>query len=301
MTVTFDIGICAYNEEANIGRLLQNLLTQQLDPDFRLNKIVVVASGCTDKTEDIVRDYSKTRSEVTLITEREKKGKTSALNKMLDAVQADVLVYLNADVVPVPGSINAMLKYFLDNSVGTVTTKAVPVDDRKKFAGFYSHFFWLFSHLICVNLFVKVHGELCAIRSKLIGKIPEDVPWEDHYFEVVTRRQGFRVVYAPDAVVFTKGPGSVADILRWRRRTFSGYLYLRKKYIDWTPTPNLLKVFSFLNKVVNVNDLREVVWTWVIAFLEAIVFLMALFDLKRGYVPVKWQPITSMKRPRVTS
>ena len=297
MTITFDIGICAYNGEANIGKLLQNLLTQQLDRNFRLNRIIVVASGCTDKTEEIVMDYSKTHSTVKLITEGEKRGKTSALNKMLDAVRADILVYLNADVVPVQGSINAMLKYFLDNSVGAVTTKAVPVDDRKKFAGFYSHFFWLFSHLICVNLFVKVHGELCAIRSKLVGKIPWDVPWEDHYFEVVTRRQGFKVVYAQDAVVFTKGPGSVADILRWRRRTFTGYMYLRKKYIDWTPTPDLLKVFFFLKKVVNLNDLREVVWTWVIAFLEAVVFLMALFDLKRGYVPGKWQPMASMKKP----
>jgi len=297
MTVTFDIGICAYNEEANIGKLLQNLLTQQLDRDFRLNKVIVVASGCTDKTEEIVKDYSKIRSKVKLITEREKKGKASALNIMLDAVQADVLVYLNADVVPAQGSINNMLRYFLDNSVGTVSAKVIPVDDRKKFAGFYSHFFWLFSHFICVNLFVKVQGELCAIRSKLIGKIPWDVPWEDHYFEVITRRQGFRVVYAQDAIVFTKGPGSVADILRWRRRIFTGYMYLRKKYTDWTPTPDLYKVFSFLNEVVNLNDVREVVWTWVIAFLEAIVFLMALIDLKRGYVPAKWQPISSMKNP----
>jgi len=279
MTVTFDIGICAYNEEANIGKLLQNLLTQQLDRDFRLNKVIVVASGCTDKTEEIVKDYSKIRSKVKLITEREKKGKTSALNIMLDAVQADVLVYLNADVVPAQGSINNMLRYFLDNSVGTVSAKVIPVDDRKKFAGFYSHFFWLFSHFICVNLFVKVQGELCAIRSKLIGKIPWDVPWEDHYFEVITRRQGFRVVYAQ------------------RRRIFTGYMYLRKKYTDWTPTPDLYKVFSFLNEVVNLNDVREVVWTWVIAFLEAIVFLMALIDLKRGYVPAKWQPISSMKNP----
>jgi len=297
VTMTFDVGICAYNEEANIGKLLQNLLTQQFDTGFRLNKIIVVASGCTDKTEEIVEQYSKQHSAVWLITEREKTGKTPALNKMLDVVQADVLVYLNADVVPAQGSINAMLRYFLDGSVGTVSAKVIPVDDRKKFAGFYSHFFWLFSHFICANLFVKVQGELCAIRSKLVGKIPWDVPWEDHYFEVITRRQGFRVVYAQDAIVFTKGPGSVADILRWRRRIFAGYMYLRKKYINWTPTPDLYQVFCFLNKVVNFSDLREVVWTWVIGFLESIVFLMALFDLKRGYVPGKWQPIESMKRP----
>ena len=256
-----------------------------------LNNIIVVASGCTDKTEEIVEDYAKKIPLIKLLSEKERNGKTSALNKMLSMKQADVLVYLNADVIPKMGSINAMLKHFLDDKVGTVTAKAVPVDDRNKFAGFYSHFFWLFSHLICVNMFVKVQGELCAIRSKLIQNIPMDVPWEDHYFEIVTRRQGYKVVYAQDAIVYTKGPGSVVDIIKWRRRTFTGYLYLRKKFINWTPTPNLYKVFMYLKKVVNLKDLKEIIWTWIIGILESFVFLISLFDVKRGYVQRNWKPI----------
>ena len=297
MTITFDIGICAFNEEANIGRLLKNLFNQKIDSNFVLNNIIIVASGCTDKTEKIVKDYAKKKPLIKLLSEKERNGKTSALNKMLSMKQADVLVYLNADVIPKMGSINAMLKHFLDDKVGTVTAKAVPVDDRNKFAGFYSHFFWLFSHLICVNMFVKVQGELCAIRSKLIQKIPMDVPWEDHYFEIVTRRQGYKVVYTQDAIVYTKGPGSVVDIIKWRRRTFTGYLYLRKRFINWTPTPNLYKVFMYLKKVVNLNDLKVIIWTWVIGILESIVFLVSLFDMKRGNVQKNWNPITSMKKP----
>ena len=41
------VGIMAYNEEANIGHLLQALLVQKTEKVV-IDEIVVVASGCTD-------------------------------------------------------------------------------------------------------------------------------------------------------------------------------------------------------------------------------------------------------------
>ena len=55
---TLSIGIMAYNEEANIGRLLSSLLDQNLT-QANLTEIFVVASGCTDRTEKIVDIYKK--------------------------------------------------------------------------------------------------------------------------------------------------------------------------------------------------------------------------------------------------
>ena len=43
------LGIMAYNEEANIGQLLQAVLNQRF-VTARLKEIFVVASGCTDRT-----------------------------------------------------------------------------------------------------------------------------------------------------------------------------------------------------------------------------------------------------------
>ena len=50
------VGITAYNEEANIGRLLQAVIDQRLYT-VEITEIIVVASGCTDRTEEIVREY----------------------------------------------------------------------------------------------------------------------------------------------------------------------------------------------------------------------------------------------------
>ncbi|MEZ4516212.1 MAG: glycosyltransferase [Chloroflexota bacterium] len=53
--VRCSIGIMAYNEEANICRLLDRLLHQRLTT-VEIAEIIVAASGCTDRTEDIVRE-----------------------------------------------------------------------------------------------------------------------------------------------------------------------------------------------------------------------------------------------------
>jgi len=59
--IKVSIGIMAYNEEANIGRLLARLLEQRTQK-VKIEKILVVASGCTDRTEDIVRHWSQKNS-----------------------------------------------------------------------------------------------------------------------------------------------------------------------------------------------------------------------------------------------
>jgi len=43
------VGITAYNDAANICRLLQALLEQQLH-EVAISEIIVVASACTDST-----------------------------------------------------------------------------------------------------------------------------------------------------------------------------------------------------------------------------------------------------------
>ena len=47
------VGITAYNEEENIGHLLEALLGQHLHT-VEIAEIIVVASACTDRTVPIV-------------------------------------------------------------------------------------------------------------------------------------------------------------------------------------------------------------------------------------------------------
>ena len=54
MSIACSIGIMAHNEEANVGPMLGALVSQPT-ATVTLAEIVVVASGCTDRTESIVQ------------------------------------------------------------------------------------------------------------------------------------------------------------------------------------------------------------------------------------------------------
>ena len=69
----------AYNEEKNIGRLLQTLLDQKLE-EVQISNIFVISSGCTDKTEEIVKEFSQKDERIKLLTQEKREGKPSAIN-----------------------------------------------------------------------------------------------------------------------------------------------------------------------------------------------------------------------------
>src|SRR3954449_12672652 len=53
--VSCSIGIMAHNEEANIGHAIRAVLEQQ-GPSVRVMEVIVVASGCTDRTVPTVAE-----------------------------------------------------------------------------------------------------------------------------------------------------------------------------------------------------------------------------------------------------
>jgi glycosyltransferase involved in cell wall biosynthesis len=68
MSIACSIGVMAYNEEANIGGTLEALVSQRT-AKVTLSEIVVVASGCTDRTASIVQDWAKRDARIRLIVQ----------------------------------------------------------------------------------------------------------------------------------------------------------------------------------------------------------------------------------------
>src|SRR5207247_9693080 len=76
------VGVCAFNEARRIGACLQSLLLQRIPPEFELIEIVVVASGCTDATERVVREWQDRDPRILLVHEPQRRGKASGLNEI---------------------------------------------------------------------------------------------------------------------------------------------------------------------------------------------------------------------------
>jgi cellulose synthase/poly-beta-1,6-N-acetylglucosamine synthase-like glycosyltransferase len=109
----------AYNEAANIGRLLEGLLNQKTEK-VAIDRIIVVASGCTDGTEDIVCEVAEKDSRVELLVQEKREGKASAVNQFMRNIDHKIVVMQSADTVPVEGTIEALVSPFEDPNVGMV-------------------------------------------------------------------------------------------------------------------------------------------------------------------------------------
>jgi cellulose synthase/poly-beta-1,6-N-acetylglucosamine synthase-like glycosyltransferase len=220
------VGITAHNEEANIAKILQAMLDQRLH-QVDIAEIIVVASGCTDRTEEIVREYEQLDERIKLYSQAKREGKTSAINIFLSHAQADICVLESGDTIPHEDAIENMVRMFEDPAVGMTGAHKVPVNMPDHIVGYLSHLRLQMEHQLCLE--IPRLGELIAFR-KTFDAIPPDVAMDEAFVEALVVRRGLQVRYAPDAVVFNMGPETVQDFVKQRRRNHAGHLHLQQKY-----------------------------------------------------------------------
>ena len=210
------IGICAYNEEQNIGKLLARLGNEPL-----LDEIIVVTSGCTDNTVSIATEFSR----VKVWNDFERRGKAVAVNQFIEAAKGDVLILESADTLPTNFCFKHLLAPFADNSVGMVGAHPIPVDSVRNNMGKVNHLLWKVHHQIALRN--PKSGEVCAFRNIIKGIDPK-TPVDEASIESQIIRLGYRVIYAPGAVVFNKGCGTIKDFIKQRKRIYYGHLALKQ-------------------------------------------------------------------------
>ena len=220
------VGITAYNEEANIGRLLQAVLDQRLY-EVEIIDIIVVASGCTDRTEEIVQAYMTKDARIALHVQEKREGKTSAINVFLKHARAQICVLESGDTLPREDTFEKMVRMFRNPAVGMTGAQKVAVNTPDHVVGVLSHLRLQMEHQLCLE--IPRLGELIAFR-KVFDQIPPDVAMDEAFVEALIIRRGMQVRYAPDAVVYNMGPETVGDFVRQRRRNYAGHLHLRDKY-----------------------------------------------------------------------
>jgi len=285
------MGIMAHNEEANIGQLLDTLVSQRLK-SVTLTEIVVVASGCTDKTAEIVLDRAKRDPRIHLITQEKRAGKAVAINEYLPKAQERIIVLCSADLLPEPDALERLVAPFADPEIGMTTSHPVPVNDERKFMGFAAHMLWGLHHAI--NLTTFKSGEMIAFR-KIFERIPYHTAVDEASIEPVVRGQGYGVQYVADAVVHNKGPETLNDFLRQRRRIYAGHLAVRDTLGYTVSTMNAGRILAVMLRNLDWRP-RPFFWTWSIVALEAYGRLLGVRDYKKRRNHAVWEIATSTKQ-----
>jgi len=286
------VGVMAYNEETNIGDALDGILRQSFDR-WQIAEVIVVASGCRDRTGEIVADIACRDDRVRLIEQENREGKASAVNLFIRSARSPVLILVGADVLVKEGSIEAMLRHFDDPSVGMVGGHPTPVNNEESFLGHAVHLQWRLHDRIARE--VPKLGEIIAFRNVIPG-IPLDSAVDEVSIESLITGLGHRLVYEPQAVVYNRGPATVGDFLRQRRRIHAGHLRVRHEQGYSPSTMSVRRAFRALWRSDSLGSPRAVSWTVGAIGLEATARALGHFDALRGRPRHVWDVCDTTKR-----
>ncbi len=287
------IGIMAYNEEANIAYTLRAVLAQS-GPSVCMQEIIVVASGCTDRTEAIVAEMAREEPRIRLCVQEKREGKASAINLFLKQARGPLLILLGADVLPAAHAFEHLCAPFNDPSVGMVGGRPVPINDPTTFMGHTVHLLWRLHD--CLARRQPKLGEIIAFRH-VISDIATNSAVDEVSIQALIARLGYRLIYQPECVVYNKGPLTVRDFLKQRRRIYAGHLTVRKRQQYEAST---MRVSPILCQLVAcrrfaLRSPRQTVWTLGAILLEAYARAQGHYDFWRRREHYIWQMASSTK------
>jgi len=224
------VAVPAYNEERNIGLLIDSLRSQKTRR-AEIVEIVVVASGCTDRTADIVRERQLRRGiPVRLIVEPMRRGKVAAINTYLAhgdrAREVEAICLSSGDLLAAPDAIERLVQCLLINhDIGMCGARPVPTNGHGTFHGEATRFLWHMHHKVALE--APKLGELVMLRAGIVHDLPPESCVDEATLEQIIVAADYRLAYVPEAVVHNHGPETVRDFVKQRRRIAAGHYWLR--------------------------------------------------------------------------
>ncbi len=223
--LSISIGIPAYNEEKNIKSLLLNLLNQK-GYNFDLTEIIINLDGSLDSTYEMTKSINNEKVKVVFNTVRE--GKIVRQNEISQLFTGDVLVLLDADVLPEVDFIqNIVNKFFEDSNVGIVGGNVVPLT-AKSFVEKVIN--WsaklkqeIFERMSDTDNIYLCHGRVRAFSKSFVKNFvwPEPISSsEDAYSYLKCREMGYKFYFEKNAVVYYRSPQSLHDHFKQSVRFF---------------------------------------------------------------------------------
>lgn len=105
---TVSIVIPNLNQGSYLGKAIQSVLNQ----NYPQLECIVIDGGSTDESVDVIKDYSNS---ISWWCSEPDSGQTEAINKGFAHTNGEIMAWLNADDMLVPGTINRVVEYLASN------------------------------------------------------------------------------------------------------------------------------------------------------------------------------------------
>lgn len=293
---TVSVVVPAYNEEECIEKKILNTLS--LTYPKELLQIFFVADGSDDDTCNIVKKFQP----VELLFEPERKGKMAAINRAMQFVKSEVVVFSDANSLLNTGALMNMMKHFSDEKTGGVAgeKKIVMPFNGDYFLGIGEGIYWKYESTIKqiesdFHTVIAAAGELFSMRTKLFRPLPEDTVLDDFMLGINICKAGYVIKYEKNAFATefpsanikeeTKrkiriGAGAAQALVRIGLPSAKDWLlniqYFSRRVIRWLISPIALIVILLCNIFICLNSYDDVGYDYLL-LAQLVFYCMAVF------------------------
>ncbi len=288
LEIGFSIGICAADSAANLQRLLGIITSETYPAGLTLRKVVLVASGCEPSAVAGARELTEHDQRVILIEEPTRRGKSTAINQIIENFEGDLLVLVNSDALPEPDAISKLLRVMEeDDNIGLVSASPVVVAKTGTTSRILQ-LMWATHNECLLRLSDSDRNnhccdELVVIRSDALSKLPPDTVNDGAYLAGNAYKAGYSIKFSEEARVRIDVPLSFTDLMRQRRRIVYGHVQIWKSVGESPRTlesmllSNPLMSFSILIRTLAKSPRLALALPFA-AIGEAVSIVLAMYD-----------------------
>lgn len=264
---TLTVIVAAYNEEDFIAEKIKNTLALRYAED-KINYIFVT-DGSTDRTPEIVSQFSQ----ISLLHVAARSGKIAAIDKAMKKAETEIVTFTDANTFLNQDALLNICRHFSDPSVGAVAGEKRVHIEEKADATAGEGFYWKYESKLKTwdsELYstVGAAGELFSIRTNLYNPVKPDTVLDDFMISMLIAKQGYRIVYEPEAWAAESGTQNIAQELKRKIRIAAGgiqsivrlkalinpfrypllsFQYISHRVLRWTVTPFFMIAALVLN------------------------------------------------------
>lgn len=232
--------IPTYNEERVIARKIENCL--ELDYPEDKHEIIVVDSGSTDGTREIVKKFVDRK--VKLLIQEKRKGKAAAINEALKYAKGEIIIVTDANALLNKSAVRDIVKRFSNPKVGGVEGRYLLVRKGEYGLSAEESLFrrlenWIKEKESVIDSIAGMVGELFAFRRGAIDKFDEKAITEDFEASIRIRKLGYRLCHERRAIVIEHAPATLTDVINQKKRRIIGTIQTLFMHFDALFNPKL--------------------------------------------------------------
>jgi cellulose synthase/poly-beta-1,6-N-acetylglucosamine synthase-like glycosyltransferase len=289
--------VATYNEENVIEKKILNCL--DLDYPVEKIKLIFVADGSSDNTVNIIKKYPQ----INLLYKDNREGKVAAINRAMQYVATDYVIFCDANTFLNKESIKEIVKHYADEKIGAVAGEKKILTDNKNLnaAGAGEGLYWKYESTLKkidsdFYSVVGAAGELFSIRTKLYEYVDKNVLLDDFIISMKICMRGYKVVYEPKAYAQEAPSLTMRDEQKRKIRISAGgfqsilmlksllnifkygklsFLYISHRVLRWMLCPLLLPVILLCNLYIVVDLPYSLLYT-AILILQIMFYIFAV-------------------------